>query len=96
MDQTLLAKNALVTGSSRGIGRDTAFALARMGCNVIIHANQDQSNACEVVEEIKKMGVNSFAIFGDVVNENDVQHIFSTIGNVATSGGCLASAYLTA
>lgn len=79
MNQTLSGKNALVTGSSRGIGRDIALSLARMGCNVAIHANQDQTNAFEVVEEIKRLGVDSLAILGDVANEDDVKRIFSHI-----------------
>jgi NAD(P)-dependent dehydrogenase (short-subunit alcohol dehydrogenase family) len=77
--QTLLGKNALVTGSSRGIGRDTALALAREGANVVIHANKDSANAIEVVDEVKKLGVDSFSIMGDVACEQDVQRIFSEI-----------------
>lgn len=79
MEKTLIGKNALITGSSRGIGRDVAFALAREGANVVIHANVDKANATELMQEIHKLGVESFTVFGDVAVKQDVERIFTDI-----------------
>src|SRR5580700_3716586 len=46
-------KTALVTGSSRGIGRATALALARDGARVIVHYGNSKAEAEKVVEEIR-------------------------------------------
>ena len=34
---SLKGKNALITGSSRGVGQQLARALAQLGCNIIVH-----------------------------------------------------------
>src|SRR5580704_16820944 len=46
-------KTALVTGSSRGIGRATALAMARDGARVIVHYGNSKAEADKVVEEIR-------------------------------------------
>jgi NAD(P)-dependent dehydrogenase (short-subunit alcohol dehydrogenase family) len=43
MDLDLTAKTALVTGSTRGIGFETAVGLAEMGASVIVHGRSDAS-----------------------------------------------------
>ena len=50
--QTLSGKTALVTGASRGIGRATALALAKLGAQVIVHYGRAESEAQEVVNQI--------------------------------------------
>ena len=57
---------ALVTGASRGIGRDTALALAAAGCSVAVAYNKDQAGAQAVVGEIKESGQQAVALAGDV------------------------------
>ena len=49
-------KTALVTGSSRGIGRAIALALAREGADVAVHCRQERSQGKQVVEQIRAMG----------------------------------------
>lgn len=51
--QTLSGKTALVTGASRGIGRATAFALAKLGAQVIVHYGRAEPEAQEVVNQIR-------------------------------------------
>ena len=50
-------KVALVTGASRGIGREIALELARNGANVVVNFAGNVAKANEVVEEIKDLDV---------------------------------------
>jgi 3-oxoacyl-[acyl-carrier protein] reductase len=52
----LTGKNALVTGSSRGIGRAIALALATQGANVAVHYHQNEDAARQVQAEIEALG----------------------------------------
>ncbi|RDU38540.1 beta-ketoacyl-ACP reductase [Neobacillus piezotolerans] len=65
-------KAALVTGASRGIGREIALELARQGANVAINFAGSEARANEVAEDIKAMGREAFAIQGDVSNPDAV------------------------
>ncbi len=55
-------KIALVTGGSRGLGKDMALSIAKKDNDVIITYNNSEAEANAVVEEIKAMGVNAAAI----------------------------------
>lgn len=68
----LEGKAALVTGASRGIGREIALELARSGANVAVNYSGSEAKANEVVDEIKKMGKDAFAIKCDVSNSEEV------------------------
>ncbi len=63
---TLRGRNALVTGSSSGIGRAIALRFARDGANVVVNYLSNPGHAAEVVAELKAHGVNAVAIQGDV------------------------------
>ena len=52
----LSGKTALVTGASRGIGRASALALARVGAQVLVHYSSGVKEAEAVVAEIRKAG----------------------------------------
>lgn len=64
--------SALVTGASRGIGREIAIELARQGANVAVNYAGNEAKAAETVEEIQKMGRNAFAVKADVSNADEV------------------------
>ncbi|OCA85480.1 3-oxoacyl-[acyl-carrier-protein] reductase [Bacillus sp. FJAT-27225] len=68
----LEGKSALVTGASRGIGREIALELARQGANVAINFAGSEAKANEVAEEIRAMGREAFAIQGDVSDPDAV------------------------
>jgi len=64
-------KNAVVTGSSGGIGRATAIALAKEGANVVVAARNKQRMA-EVVQEIEKLGQKAIAVPYDQTSTDSV------------------------
>src|ERR1700755_2781242 len=49
-------KTALITGGSRGLGRNMAIAIAKKGIDVVITYNSNKKAAEEVVNEIEGMG----------------------------------------
>ena len=59
-------KAALVTGSSRGIGRATAIALARAGADVAVNYTSSRVAAEEVVARIRELGRRGVALQADV------------------------------
>src|SRR6267378_2995105 len=63
---TLSGKTALVTGASRGIGRASALALARMGAQVLVHYSSGVKEAEAVVAEIRKAGGRADAVGADL------------------------------
>ncbi|MBZ2175833.1 3-oxoacyl-[acyl-carrier-protein] reductase [Schnuerera sp. xch1] len=69
---SLTNKNALVTGGSRGIGREIAIKLSENGVNVAISYIHNIQKAQEVVNEIEKNGVKGMSIKADVSKEEDV------------------------
>ncbi|EPE99321.1 SDR family NAD(P)-dependent oxidoreductase [Rhizobium grahamii] len=56
------SKVAIVTGGSRGLGRNTAIDLARRGVNVIVTYRANQAEAETAVSEIKALGVEAIAL----------------------------------
>ncbi len=55
-------KIALVTGGSRGLGKDMAFNLAKKGNHVVLTYNNKKDEALAVVSEIEKMGQKAAAL----------------------------------
>ncbi|HAF0292647.1 TPA: SDR family NAD(P)-dependent oxidoreductase, partial [Salmonella enterica subsp. enterica serovar Typhimurium var. 5-] len=68
----LEGKVALVTGASRGIGREIALELAREGASVAVNYAGSEAKALDLVDEIKAMGTNAIAIQADVSNSDSV------------------------
>ena len=62
----LSGRTALITGSSRGIGRGIALALARAGANIAINYRKDAEAAHETVEAIRALGVKAEAFPGSI------------------------------
>ena len=69
-------KVAVVTGSSRSIGRAIALALARRGCAVTVNYSKSRDEADEVVKSIKEMGGKAIAVQCDVSKREKVEAMF--------------------
>ena len=74
--QPLEGRIALVTGSSRGIGRATAIRLAAMGAKVIVNYRSDEAGAQETCATISAAGGQALALQADVSQEDDVTRLF--------------------
>ena len=59
-------KSAIVTGSSRGVGRATALRLAEGGANVVVNYLSNIGEAAETVRMCEEKGVRAIAVQGDV------------------------------
>ncbi len=68
----LKGETALVTGASRGIGREIALHLGRLGANVVINYSQDKEGAQGVLDELHEMGREGLIIRANVASSQDV------------------------
>jgi enoyl-[acyl-carrier protein] reductase III len=76
---SLKGKYALITGSSRGIGRGIAFKLAEQGARVAIHYYQNESAAKATLETVRKLGSDGFVVQADVCDMDKVSRIFAQV-----------------
>lgn len=83
---SLEGKRALVTGSSRGIGKGIALCLAKAGASVVVNYHSNKEKAEEVVEKIKGFNVDSFSVQADVSNREDITKM---MGEVKSKFGIL-------
>jgi 3-oxoacyl-[acyl-carrier protein] reductase len=77
--QDLKDKIALVTGSTRGLGKGIAFALARQGALVIVNYPPFEARPDAVIREIHDFGGQAAAMEADVSKYEDVQSMFDRI-----------------
>jgi len=82
MSKPLQGQAALVTGASRGIGRSIALALAEAGANVAVNYSGSEAAAQAVVEEIKQLGVEAFAIQANVGQSDQAETLIKEVTNV--------------
>ncbi len=77
----LQGRVAVVTGSSRGIGRAIALELGRLGADVIIHhrRNSTRAQAQAVAQELQNLGRRTLIVKADVADPHDVAQMFSAI-----------------
>ena len=75
----LSGKVALVTGSSRGIGRACALRLAEAGADVVVNYVTSSNEAELVAEQIAAMGRNVACVRADVSHEDDVEEMLQFV-----------------
>jgi 3-oxoacyl-[acyl-carrier protein] reductase len=77
----LVGKNALITGSSRGVGQQIAMGLANLGCNIIVHGRTHES--CEkTIDILKKYKVKVYCVIGELSDELQVNQMISQVLNL--------------
>jgi NAD(P)-dependent dehydrogenase (short-subunit alcohol dehydrogenase family) len=76
---------ALVTGGSRGLGKNAALKLAADGTGIVLTYNRSQQEALDVVHEIQEKGVNAAALqlnVGDITSFDFAQQLQETLKSV--------------
>jgi NAD(P)-dependent dehydrogenase (short-subunit alcohol dehydrogenase family) len=76
---TLKVKHALVTGSSRGIGRGIALKLAESGAHVAVHYYQNEDAAKNTLAKIRECGSDGILVQADVCHTEEVSRIFKQV-----------------
>lgn len=83
--QSLLGRNALITGSSKGLGRAMAVALGAQGAHLILVA-RDKEKLESVAEEVRAAGGTASVFAADITQEDQVvkleQEVSATVGKV--------------
>ena len=75
----LKGKNVIVTGATRGIGREIALTLAQNGANIAINYRNLNSEVENLLNEIKSFGVDAFAIKCDVSIADEVDKFIKEV-----------------
>ena len=75
----LSQKHALITGSSRGIGRGVALKLAGDGVKIGVHYYQNESAAKGTLEEVRRRGSDGFLVRADVRRPEQITDMFCEV-----------------
>ena len=76
---TTNGKHALITGSSRGIGRGIALKLAEQGVKVAVHYYQNEGAAKETLDGIRERDSDGFIVQADVLKTEDISRMFDRV-----------------
>jgi len=76
---SLKGKHALVTGSSRGIGRGIALKLAEQGVKVGVHYYVNEAAARETLTQVRKRDSDGFIVQADVARPEDIRRMFEQV-----------------
>jgi NAD(P)-dependent dehydrogenase (short-subunit alcohol dehydrogenase family) len=68
VDMAQNGKHALITGSSRGIGKGIALKLAEGGVKVAIHYYQNEAAALDTLAQVRKRGSDGLVVQADVLH----------------------------
>ena len=77
----LKGKNVIVTGATRGIGKEIALTLAQNGANIAINYRNYNDEIVELINALKEFGADVLAIKCDVSKSNEVENFVSEIKN---------------
>ncbi len=76
---SLAGKRALVTGSSRGIGADTAQYLAEAGASVVINYRNKEARAVKLADALRANGTTALTVGADLTDPASVGAMFDTV-----------------
>lgn len=76
---SLAGKYALITGSSRGIGRGIALKLAANQVRVAVHYYQNETAAKNTLAEVRKLGSDGFVVQGNICQPKQIEQIFRRV-----------------
>ncbi|MFT8424485.1 MAG: SDR family oxidoreductase [Liquorilactobacillus sp.] len=71
-----MTKVAIVTGASRGIGREIALKLATVGYDLVVNYNSNSKAADQVVQEIEHLGQKALAVQANISKVSDTTELF--------------------
>ncbi len=80
----LKGKWALVTGASRGIGKQVANGLAAKGCNLVLHS-RTREHTSELAAQLSKLGVSAVSVGAELSDERAVDGLMTEA--ITASGG---------
>ena len=90
----LTGKTALISGSSRGIGKGIALEMARAGADITVNYHSHLNDAENVANKIKTMGQQAIIVGADVSDRDGVDHMFDeTEKTLGTPDIIVANAY---
>lgn len=78
---TQKTKIALVTGGSRGLGKNMALSIAKKGLDIILTYNSKKNEAEDVVKEIEKLGQKAVALQLNVADSGTFESFYSEVKN---------------
>src|SRR5881392_4309982 len=76
---SLQQKHALITGSSRGIGRGIALKLAEAGATIAIHYYQNEAAAKDTLRLIRERGAEGAIFQADVTKPDQIERLFKEV-----------------
>jgi 3-oxoacyl-[acyl-carrier protein] reductase len=79
IDERFKGMTAVVTGASRGIGAETAFALASRGAFVLAHYNTSHEAGAKLLDRIRASGGQAELVQADLSQSKGIEHFVSTL-----------------
>lgn len=81
----LKGKNIIITGASRGIGREIALKLAKEGANIVVGYRNSEEDAIKLKKEIESYGSRALIVKGDVTESNYAKELINKCKEVLGS-----------
>ncbi|MDZ4910499.1 SDR family NAD(P)-dependent oxidoreductase, partial [Clostridium perfringens] len=71
----LQGKCAVITGASRGIGREIALKYAKEGANIVLNYRNSETEALQLKEELDKLGSDTLIVKANVSNFEEAEKL---------------------
>ena len=82
MEKPLKNKTALITGSSRGIGRAIALELARLGAQIVVNYVRNEEAAKQTVSDLEQIGTKVICFQANVGDPKNIDELIQAAVNV--------------